>query len=129
MTIGREGRPLCTEDPKKHAPLPENSETWDNGVSLVRHRLDRADPPKNVIAPDRLYVSSPSSAVTSSFARLAQAYNLQGRVIRHCDEQDQDLAFMLDEMGALHHALSALSELTTTEGSEHFYVSTAVCFR
>ena len=81
------------------------------------------------MAPDRLYVSSPASAVISPYARLAQAYNLLGRVIKHCDDQDQDLAFMLDELGTLHQALSALLELIALDESDHSYVSSAVCLR
>lgn len=33
-TVGREVRPLCTEDPNKRMPLPVDSEAWDRGVSL-----------------------------------------------------------------------------------------------
>lgn len=67
--------------------------------------------------------------MTSPYARLAQAYNLLGRVIRHCDDQDQDLDFILDEMSTLHQATSALLELTRSEESDDSYVATAVCFR
>lgn len=74
-------------------------------------------------------MSSPTTAVTSSYARLAQAYNLMGRVIRHCDDEDQDLTFILEEMSTLHHAISALLDLVTQERFEDSYVVTAVCFR
>jgi hypothetical protein len=79
--------------------------------------------------PERLYISSPTTAITSSYARLAQAFHLLGRVIRHCDDQDQDLNFMLEEMSTLHQATSSLLELTTNEESQDSYVATAVCFR
>lgn len=64
------------------------------------------------------------------YTRLAQAFHLLGRVIRHCDYHDQDIDFILEEMCTLHQAISALLELTTNEGSgEDSYVATAVCFR
>lgn len=81
-----------------------------------------------MISPERLYVSSPTTVKTGSYARLAQAFNLQGRVIRHCDDQDQDLAFMLEEMSTLHHATSALLDLIANDDSESSYVALAVCF-
>lgn len=80
-------------------------------------------------APERLYISSPTTAISSPFARLAQAYNLLGRVIRHCDDQSQDLAFMLDEMSTLHQATTSLLELSRDEEHEASYVVAAVCFR
>jgi hypothetical protein len=82
-----------------------------------------------MVAPERLCVSSPATAITSPYARLAQAFNLLGRVIRHCDDRDQDLAFILEEMITLHQATSALLELTMNEESEGSYVASAVCFR
>jgi hypothetical protein len=82
-----------------------------------------------MVAPERLYVSSPAMAVASPYARLAQAFNLLGRVIRHCDDHGQDLNFMLDEMRTLHQATSALLELTENEGSDGSPVASAVCFR
>ena len=82
-----------------------------------------------MIGPERLYISSPATATTSPYARLAQAFNLLGRVLRHCDDQEQDLAFILEEMGTLHQATSALLELTRNEESEDSYVATAVCLR
>ncbi|GAD96496.1 fungal specific transcription factor domain protein [Paecilomyces variotii No. 5] len=113
VTVGRELRPLCTEDPKKHTPLPADTEAWDDG---------------SMIFPERLYMSSPTTAVTSPYARLAQAYNLMGRVIRHCDDEDQHLTFILEEMGTLHHAISALLDLVAHEKPEDSYVVKAVCF-
>ncbi|RDW74891.1 fungal specific transcription factor protein [Coleophoma cylindrospora] len=113
VTVGRELRPLCTENPSKHTPLPADGEAWDKGA---------------MIASERLYVSSPTTASASPYARLAQAYNLLGRVIRHCNDPIQDLAFMLDEMSTLHQATSALLELTANEESEGSYVALAVCF-
>ncbi|KAH8805405.1 hypothetical protein F5884DRAFT_799223 [Xylogone sp. PMI_703] len=114
VTVGRELRPLCTEDPKKRTPLPADTEAWDQGA---------------MISPERLYISSPTTAITSPYARLAQAFNLLGRVIRHCDDQDpeQDLAFMLEEMNTLHQATSALLELIANEKSEDSYVALAIC--
>lgn len=80
-----------------------------------------------MFAPERLYISSPATSKTSPYARLAQAFNLLGRVIRHCDDQGQDLAFMLEEMNTLHQATSALLELTRNEESDNSHVATAVC--
>jgi hypothetical protein len=82
-----------------------------------------------MISPARLYISSPPTELISPYARLAQAFNLLGRVIRHCDDQDQGLAFMLEEMSTLHQAVSALIGLITNEESENTYVALAVCFR
>lgn len=82
-----------------------------------------------MVPPERLYVASPATAIASPFARLAQAFNLLGRVIRHCDDHDQDLDFMLEEMSTLHQATSALLELTANEGSGDYCVASAVCFR
>ncbi|RDW85927.1 hypothetical protein BP5796_04252 [Coleophoma crateriformis] len=113
VTVGRELRPLCTENPSKHTPLPADGDAWDKGA---------------MIASERLYVSSPTTARASPYARLAQAYNLLGRVIRHCNDPIQDLAFMLDEMSTLHQATSALLELIASEESEGSYVGLAVCF-
>ncbi len=82
-----------------------------------------------MISPERMYISSPATAITGPYARLAQAFNLLGRVIRHCDDQDQEVAFMLEEMSTLHQTISALLELTRNEGSGDSYVAIAVCFR
>ncbi|RFU33261.1 hypothetical protein B7463_g3044, partial [Scytalidium lignicola] len=111
VTIGRELRPLCTEDPKKHTPLPADTEAWDQGA---------------MISPERLYASSPATAITSPYARLAQAFNLLGRVIRHCDDQDQDIVFMLEEMNTLHQATCALLDLIKGDESEDSYVALSV---
>ncbi|KAH8804854.1 hypothetical protein F5884DRAFT_884648 [Xylogone sp. PMI_703] len=80
-----------------------------------------------MVALERLYVSSPATAITSPHARLAQAFNLLGRIIQHCDDRDQDLAFMLEEMNTLNQATSALLDLTMNE-HDSSYIATAVCF-
>lgn len=82
-----------------------------------------------MISPGRLYVSSPPTETTSPYARLAQAFNLLGRVIRHCNDPDPDTAFILEEMTTLNQVLFALLELTLSEESEGSYVAVAVCFR
>ncbi|PVH88931.1 hypothetical protein DL98DRAFT_622612 [Cadophora sp. DSE1049] len=113
VTVGRELRSLCTENPKKNMPLPADSEAWDQGV---------------MAAPQRLYISSPMTVRSSSFARFAQAYNLLGRVIRHCDDQDQDLSFMLDELSTLHQATSSLLEVARNESNEDLTLAMSICF-
>ncbi|KAH7409419.1 hypothetical protein BKA64DRAFT_742516 [Cadophora sp. MPI-SDFR-AT-0126] len=113
VTVGRELRPLCTEDPRKNMPLPADIEAWDQGV---------------MAAPERLYISSPMAARSSSFARLAQAYNLLGRVIQHCDDQDQDLSFMLDELSTLDQATSSLMEVARNDINEDLTLAISICF-
>jgi hypothetical protein len=80
-------------------------------------------------APERLYISSPATEIVSPYARLAQEFNLLGRVIRHCDDQDPELGFMLDELNTLHQATSALLEMIRHEDPEDSYEIIAVCFR
>jgi hypothetical protein len=82
-----------------------------------------------MVAPEKLYASSPAAVTPSGFSRLAQAFNLLGRVIRHCDDQYQDVDFILEEMNTLHQAISALLEVTSNEMFENSYVASAVCFR
>ena len=43
VTVGRELRPLCTEHPKKHTPLPTDSEAWDQGVRMSTANLNITD--------------------------------------------------------------------------------------
>jgi hypothetical protein len=50
-------------------------------------------------------------------------------VIRHCDDHEQDFDFTLDELNALHQAISALLKLILAEESNDSYAATAMCFR
>lgn len=82
-----------------------------------------------MIAPERLYILSPTTANTSPYARLAQAFNLLGRVIKHCDDKNQDIPFILQEMSTLNQAIFALLELTRKEDFQDSYLTKLVCYR
>lgn len=82
-----------------------------------------------MVSPERIYLSSLPTTITSPYARLAQSYNLLGRIIRHCDDRDPELAFMLEEVSTLHQATSALLEMISHEEPEDSYVASSVCFR
>jgi hypothetical protein len=43
VTVGGELRPLCTDDPKKHTPLPADSEAWDQGVGKFNVDMNNTD--------------------------------------------------------------------------------------
>lgn len=60
--------------------------------------------------PERVSLASYQSAV-SPFARMAQASNLLGRVIRHCNDAMLELDFVLDEFETLSNTTVSLMEL------------------
>lgn len=43
VTVGRDLRPLCTEDPKKQTPLPGDSDAWDQGVGISFGAINTTD--------------------------------------------------------------------------------------
>ncbi|BCR89577.1 fungal specific transcription factor domain-containing protein [Aspergillus chevalieri] len=114
VTVGAGHRPLCTEDPSKDTILPADDGAWDSG---------------EIVPPERVCLSSLTGSV-SSFARLAQASNLLGRVIRHCNDTALELEFVLDNYEMLCQTLYSLVELlshdftTTIETS----IASTICF-
>lgn len=81
--------------------------------------------------PERVSLSSQQPKV-SPFAGLAQAANLLGRVIRHCNETSLELNFVLDNLETLSQTILSLTELLSVEYSTattEMRTATAVCFR
>ncbi|KAH8803327.1 fungal-specific transcription factor domain protein [Xylogone sp. PMI_703] len=114
VTIGSDYRSLCTEDPTPDMYIPTNDAAWEQG---------------EIVPPERVSLSSPTSISVSPFARVAQASNLLGRVIRHCNDRTSSPAFMLDNMELLHQTTSSLIVLLTDDPSiaDSFYLAHAVC--
>ena len=92
--MGSEGRPLAAEDPSRTDVLPADDDLWDQG------EMTTSEP---------LYVSSPTSATASPFARTCQATHLVGRLIRHLNDHAVEPAFRFSEALQLHRTLTALS--------------------
>ncbi|KAH7024216.1 fungal-specific transcription factor domain protein [Ilyonectria destructans] len=112
ITVGVDYRPLCTEDPNKDSLLPVNDSAWNSG---------------EVVPPERVSLSAQRSSV-SPFARLAQAANLLGRVIRHCNETSLELQFLLDDFETLSQAIFSLIELLSGEGTTEACTAITLCF-
>ncbi|KAL4911364.1 hypothetical protein BDW74DRAFT_172828 [Aspergillus multicolor] len=106
IALGGSYRPLCCEDPGRDTLLPVDEHAWNNG---------------EMMPPDRVSLSSSTTNVLGSFARLSQASNLLGRVIRHCNDSapNMDVNFVLDNFDALHQAISSLLELLPTPTPNH----------
>jgi hypothetical protein len=84
-----------------------------------------------MVPPERLSLLSQQGAV-SPFARLAQAANLLGRVIRHCTDAELDFHFVLDDFETLDQTIFSLMELLAAEhsaASMEMCIATTVCFR
>jgi hypothetical protein len=84
------------------------------------------------VPPERLSLSSGNNSPVSPFARLAQASNLLGRVVRHCNDTTLELEFVLDDYVMICQTISSLLELLSTEGSEasmEMGIATTICFR
>lgn len=84
-----------------------------------------------MVPPERLFLSSPSSILVSPFARLAQASNLLGRVIRHCNDESLDVELVLEDITLLNQTTSSLLSLLTgdSDATMAFYNATAICLR
>ena len=86
-----------------------------------------------VIDPARLFtVSSPSNINMGSFARLAQATSLLGRVFRHIGDLTADKKFHHEEAAQLDRTIRALNNLAKAEGQLRDMVicpQTAICYR
>ncbi|KAL4876542.1 hypothetical protein BJY04DRAFT_231560 [Aspergillus karnatakaensis] len=121
ITVGGSHRPLCTSDPAPDTILPSNDDAWNNGEQ---------------VAPDRVSLSSPTNHTLGSFARLAQAANLLGRVINHLNETNLDTKLKLDDFETLTQAIYSLVELlavTSTGNSEassplNNAIAQAICY-
>ncbi|KAH8810901.1 fungal-specific transcription factor domain protein [Xylogone sp. PMI_703] len=114
VVAGSDHRPLCTEDPLANTYIPANEEAWEQG---------------EMVPPERVSLSSSVRITVSPFARAAQASNLLGRVIRHCNDQTASPTFMLEDMELLHQATSSLLTLLA-EGhgtTEPFYLAQSLC--
>jgi hypothetical protein len=84
-----------------------------------------------MVPPERLFLSSPTSTPVSPFARLAQASNLLGRVIRHCNDETLEIELALEEITLLHNTTSSLLSLLTgdSDATMAFYNAAAICLR
>jgi hypothetical protein len=91
-----------------------------------------------MVPPDRVSLSSQTTNALGSFARLAQASNLLGRVIRHCNVKSLDINFTLDDFETLSQALYSLLELLPTadptesdpsNGPLNALIARAICYR
>ncbi|KAJ5746930.1 fungal-specific transcription factor domain protein [Penicillium nucicola] len=117
IAIGVDHRPLCTEDPTKDTLLPASDSAWDSG---------------EMMSPERVLLSSGSTNTVSSFARMAQASNLLGLVIRHCNDTSMDLEYVLNNFELLSRSLKSLLEMTGNDKdamSSEMSTATALCFR
>ena len=83
-----------------------------------------------MVSPERVFVSTPPSVTVSPFATLAQACNLLGRVIRHCNDETPEPKFVIDEMSLLYGTVtSLLSLLPVNDVGGEFFNSVAICYR
>lgn len=85
-----------------------------------------------MMCPERVLLSSNSDAPVSSFARLAQASNLLGRVIKHCNDTSLEIEYVLDNFERLTQTIIAFLQLITTSqdsSSNPFSNAAAICFR
>lgn len=94
-------------------------------------RLTDHVPEQEIVPPERVSLSSPASMPVSPFARMAQASNLLGRVIRHCNDQASTPAFVIEDMELLHQTTSSLLSLLTEDFSTtgNFYLAQSLCLR
>ncbi|KAJ5923880.1 hypothetical protein N7466_008067 [Penicillium verhagenii] len=99
IAIGSDLRPLCTEDPNKDTLIPASDSAWDSG---------------EMMCPERVLLSSNSDTPVSAFARLAQASNLLGRVVKHCNDTSMEPEYSLDSFERLTQTIIALLQLLTT---------------
>lgn len=87
--------------------------------------------PQEIVPPERVCLSSLASSV-SPFARLAQASNLLGRVIRHCNETALELEFILDNFEMLCQTIFSLMGLLFQDDSTasiETSIAATICFR
>lgn len=85
-----------------------------------------------MMCPERVLLSSNSDTPVSSFARLAQASNLLGRVVKHCNDTALEIEYMLDNFERLTQTIIAFLQLITTNqdwSSNPFSTAAAICFR
>lgn len=136
IIVGAGHRPLCTEDPSKDTILPADDGAWDSGVSFffMSCGIDLSELTlilQEIVPPERVCLSSLTSSV-SPFARLAQASNLLGRVIRHCNDTALDLEFVLDNYEMLCQTIFSLVELLSQDDSTasiETSIAATICFR
>jgi hypothetical protein len=84
------------------------------------------------MCPERVLLSSNSDTPVSPFARLAQASNLLGLVVKHCNDTSMDIEYVLDNFERLTQTLIAFLQLLTTSqdlSSNPFTTASAICFR
>ncbi|KAI9841086.1 MAG: hypothetical protein M1837_000990 [Sclerophora amabilis] len=103
VALGGGGHPLVTEDPGHDELLPVDDSAWDEG------RMGVNEP---------LFVSSATDVPAAPFARLCQASNLLGRVIRHTTDKIEDVEFHTQEALQLEKTIKALSALLPGELNE-----------
>ncbi|OJJ35901.1 hypothetical protein ASPWEDRAFT_183896 [Aspergillus wentii DTO 134E9] len=115
VALGSDYRPLCTEDPSKDSLLPANDRAWDAG---------------EMVPPERVSLASGSNSSVTPFARLAQASNLLGRVIRHCNDTTLELQYALDDYEMLSQAIYSLVDLLVMDASpsSETSIASAICF-
>ncbi|CRG89359.1 Valine--tRNA ligase [Talaromyces islandicus] len=117
VALGGDYRPLCTDDPERDMLLPADDEAWNSG---------------EMVPPERVSLSSQTTTKEiSSFARLAQASNLLGRVIRHCNDTSLEMNFLLDGFETLYQANYSFLGLLQNQGpltSIDAAISKTICF-
>ncbi|EAW06925.1 transcription factor domain protein [Aspergillus clavatus NRRL 1] len=117
VALGGDYRPLCTDDPGRDTLLPADDHAWDSG---------------EMVPPERVSLSSQTVHTLSPFARLAQAANLLGRVIRHCNDTTLEINFVLDDFETLCQAIYSLMELLPNDDPlvrMDATLARTVCFR
>lgn len=84
-----------------------------------------------MLHPERVLVSSPKDVKISPFARMAQAANLVGHVIRHCDSDEMRISLVIEEFRLLYQTTQSLCDVILSEAFESSanYSSLAICFR
>jgi hypothetical protein len=85
-----------------------------------------------MISPERVSLSSGNNSTVNGFARMAQASNLLGLVIRHCNDTPMELEYVLENFKILTRSLKSLLELSASEKDSMFNdmnAATAICFR
>ncbi|KAJ5611976.1 hypothetical protein N7510_005170 [Penicillium lagena] len=119
IVVGTSNQPLCTDDPSKDTILPSCEPAWDSGI---------------IVPPVRVLLSSMDTDPTliSPFARLGQAANLLGRVIRHCNDTTADVEHVLENAELLFGTITSLLDILATDNHASHPSSnaaTAFCLR
>ena len=81
--------------------------------------------------PEKIFLSYPTDLPVSPYARVAQATNLLGKVIRHCEDFGSEPEFTRDRMVLLNQTTSSLLDLLQfdSNSADSCHDAAALCFR